>query len=112
MNTYIFTFITGGIITTLIVYTQINGLPFISRIATLFPVFTWLSYLFIGKFSHSKDIAQHTLFVLLGTLFAWIPYMLFIYFFIDRLGYLKTIIGALLLFIILAIIFSILYKTT
>jgi uncharacterized membrane protein (GlpM family) len=110
LKEYIFSFLVGGFLTTFIVYCEINGFPLLSRMAALFPIFTWLSYVFIGALSNSEHVAQHTLFVLLGTLFAWIPYMLFIYFFVDKLGTTKAIFGAIVLFLFLAAIFSAFYK--
>jgi uncharacterized membrane protein (GlpM family) len=110
MNHYIFTFVFGGALTTLIVYCEVNGFPLISRMAALFPVFTWVSYLFIGKMVDNIHVAHHTLFVLLGTLFAWVPYMLFIYFLVTKLGTIKTLLSAGALFIVLALIFSLIYK--
>jgi len=78
--------------------------------AALFPVFTWASYLFIGVLGNAKYVADHTLFVLLGTLCAWVPYMIFIYLFAERWGAVKALIGAIVLFLILASFFSIFYK--
>ena len=66
MFQYIFTFIVGGIITTSIVYFESGGFPLLSRLAALVPVFTWLSYLFIGEISGPKEVSSHALFVLLG----------------------------------------------
>lgn len=110
MLQYIFSFFIGGLLTTTIVYCEINGFPLLSRTAALFPVFTWLSYIFIGLIGNTKAVAQHTFFVLFGTLFAWVPYMLFIYFFVQKWGTIKTLTFAIILFLILAIIFNILYK--
>lgn len=110
VHPYLFSFCCGGFLTTFIVYAETNGFPLVSRIAALFPVFTWVSYLVIGALSDSEHVAKHSLFVLLGTLFAWVPYMLFIYFFVNKLGTTKTILSAIGLFVILATIFSILYK--
>ena len=110
MKIYILTFLTAGTVATLVVYFQMAGFPLISRVAALFPVVTWVSYLFLGFMKDGSHISRHALFVLLGTLCAWIPYMLFIHFFVDRLGPTKTIAGAILLFLIIATIFSLLYK--
>ncbi len=110
MIEYIFAFLVGGIITTLIIFLEVAGFPTLSRLAALFPIFTWLSYLFIGRISGGSEVSRHSLFVLLGTLVAWIPYMLVIYFLSPRIGPTKAIILALVLFIILALLFTHLYK--
>jgi len=39
-----------------------------SRLAALFPVFTWLSYLFIGRSQGGEAVSSQALFVLLGRL--------------------------------------------
>lgn len=107
---YIFTFILGGLITTLIVYFEASGFPLLPRLAALFPVFTWLSYLFIGKLAGAQEVSKHSLFVLLGTVVAWMPYMLTIYFLAPRIGSTKAIILAIAVFLVLAFIFVKFYK--
>ena len=107
---YIYSFIVGGVLTTAIVFFEASGFPLISRLAALFPVFTWLSYLFIGQLKGSKAVAQHSLFVLFGTLAAWVPYMLTIYFLAPRIGSTKAIIVAVCVFILLALLFVHFYK--
>jgi len=111
MFNYIFSFILGGLITTSIIAFENSGHPLISRLAALFPVFTWLSYLFIGKLQGPKEVALHSKFVLLGTIFCWIPYMLIIIYLSPKIGATKTIILAILSFIVLAIIYIYIIKT-
>ena len=48
---YIFAFFVGGAITVLVTYFEASGFPLLSRLAALFPIFTWLSYIFIGNLS-------------------------------------------------------------
>lgn len=110
MYAYLFSFLIGGTITTMIIYFEASGFPLISRLAALFPIFTWLSYLFIGHISGPQEVSRHSLFVLLGTLFCWAPYMLLIYFLAPRIGSLRAILAALTVFIILALIFIRIYK--
>jgi len=107
---YFFTFLIGGLVTTLIVYFEASGQPTLSRLAALFPIFTWLSYLFIGKLSGGESISSHSLFVLLGTLFSWVPYMLVIYFLAPKIGSVKAVLLAVAVFLILALIFIKIYK--
>lgn len=110
MLDYILSFLIGGTVTTLIIYFENSGHPLLSRLAALFPVFTWLSYLFIGKLAGAQEVARHSLFVLLGTLCAWVPYMLTIYFFAPRLGTAKAVLLGIFIFIIIASIFIHFYK--
>ncbi len=110
MVTYVFSFLVGGVVTTLITYFEISGFPTLSRLAALFPVFTWLSYLFIGEISGPDAVAKHSLFVLLGTLVAWVPYMFTIYFLAPRVGSWKAIGAGIVVFIVLALVFVHFYK--
>jgi uncharacterized membrane protein (GlpM family) len=107
---YFFSFVVGGVVTTLIVYFEASGQPLLSRLAALFPIFTWLSYLFIGKLSGGESISSHSLFVLLGTLFSWVPYMLVIYFLAPKIGSAKAVLLAVGVFLVLALIFIKIYK--
>ncbi|MDE2001513.1 MAG: hypothetical protein KGI60_03020 [Patescibacteria group bacterium] len=110
MIEYIFSFIVGGVITTAIVYFEQAGFPLVSRLAALFPVFTWLSYLFIGELSGPEAVSRHSLFVLLGTVFAWIPYMFVIYYFAPRWGSARAIIAGIVTFLVCAYVFIKVYK--
>jgi uncharacterized membrane protein (GlpM family) len=110
MIQYIFSFIVGGLVTTAIVYFEASGFPLLSRLAALVPVFTWLAYLLMGDISGPKEISSHALFVLLGTLVAWVPYMFTIYFMAPRIGSVKAILLGILVFLILATIFIKYYK--
>ncbi len=110
MIEYVFSFLVGGVVTLVITYFEINGMPLVSRLAALFPIFTWLSYVFIGQISGPEAVAKHSLFVLLGTLVAWVPYMLVIYFLAPKIGSAKAIAAGIVTFLILATIFSLVYK--
>lgn len=107
---YIFSFILGGLITTAIVYFEASGFSLLSRLAALFPVFTWLSYFFIGKLAGAQEVSRHSLFVLLGTMVAWVPYMLTIYFLAPKIGSTKAILLAIVVFLVMAFIFVKFYK--
>ncbi|MHB8871343.1 MAG: hypothetical protein ACYC5G_02700 [Candidatus Doudnabacteria bacterium] len=107
---YIFAFLVGGAITVAITYFEISGFPLLSRLAALFPIFTWLSYLFIGRLDNGQAVSQHALFVLLGTIVAWLPYMFVIYYFAPKIGSNNAVLAGLILFIILALVFIKLYK--
>ena len=108
---YVFAFLVGGAVTVAITYFEASGYPLVSRLAALFPIFTWLSYLFIGKLSGGKAVSQHALFVLLGTIVAWLPYMFVIYYFAPKIGAMKAVLLGLVVFIILAVLFIKFYKT-
>lgn len=110
MKEYIFSFFVGGLVTFAITYFETKGFPLLSRLAALFPVFTWISYLFIGRLNGAQAVSSHALFVLLGTVVAWMPYMLVVYYFAPRIGSDKAIILGIITFVILATIFIKFYK--
>ena len=110
MIDYIFAFFIGGAITMAVIYFETSGLPTLSRLAALFPIFTWLSYLFIGKLSGAEAVSRHALFVLLGTIIAWLPYMFIIYYFAPKIGTTKSIVLGIVIFLILAVLFIRFYK--
>lgn len=93
-----------------ITYFELSGFPTLSRLAALFPVFTWLSYLFIGRLSGPEAVSRHAMFVLLGTLVAWVPYMFMIYFFAPKIGSTKAIVFGMVVFVVLAWLFVKFYK--
>ena len=68
-------FFTGGTVTTLIVILEQRGLRLWSGLAALMPIFTLISYIFIGQSRGGKALGQHAWLVLIGTLVAWVPYM-------------------------------------
>ena len=106
---YILYFVTGGIITTAIVALEESGMPLLSRLAALFPVFTWIAYLFLGQSESGQQIAEHAKFVLLGTIVSWIPYMLTIIYFAPRIDVTQAILLAVGVFIVVASLFSYFY---
>lgn len=106
---YFIYFITGGTITTAIIALEETGMPLLSRLAALFPIFTWLSYLFIANSNPSEQVVSHAKFVLIGTIISWIPYMLSIIYFTPKFGVNKAIIISMILFTIIALIYSFIY---
>lgn len=110
MLEYIYAFLIGGAVTAAITYFETNGFPVLSRLAALFPVFTWLSYIFIGKLSGAEAVSRHSLFVLFGTIVAWLPYMFTIYFFAPKIGSVKAVLLGIAVFVVLALIFIKFYK--
>ncbi len=109
MKNIIIYFLTGGIVTTLIVLLEQSGLRLWSGFATLMPVFTLVSYIFIGDSKGGgMAVRQHSEFVLVGTLFSWVPYMVVIGWLSPHLGSNKAIAVGLGVFAVLAIAYLLL----
>jgi len=106
---YLFYFLVGGLVTTAIIALEESGLGLLSRLAALFPVFTWLAYFFIGEFAAPEAVSEHARFVLIGTLVAWVPYMLAIVLLTPKLGVHKSLAVAIAIFIIIAGAYSAVY---
>ncbi len=105
MKNILIYFITGGTITTLIVLLEQSGLRTLSGLAALAPVFTLVSYIFIGQTRGGIAVSQHSQFVLWGTIVSWIPYMITIAYLSPRIGPVKSIAAAMAVFIVLAVAF-------
>lgn len=111
MSTYLFAFLSGGSITLAVVALEVNGFTLLSRLALLFPVTTWISYLFIADaLGGETAVSKSALFVLMGTFVAWVPYMFIIYYFSPKIGVHRAVGLAIIVFVILALIFSAVYK--
>ncbi len=106
-NTAIY-FIAGGVVTTLIVTLEQSGMRLLSGLATLIPVFTLIAYFFIGESNGGFALQKHAELVLVGTLVAWVPYMLAVIWLAPHVNTYKTIGIALIVFFILAIAFLLL----
>ena len=102
-------FLIGGTVTTLIVVLEESGYPWLSGIATLFPVFTWVSYLFLGANNNSNGVVMNAKFVLIGTIVAWIPYMLSIIYLTPKLGVTKSILISIGVFLVFASMYVLTY---
>ena len=98
-------FITGGLVTTVIVALEQSGRRTLSGLATLIPVFTLVAYFFIGQTRGGKAVGQHAKFVLVGTLISWVPYMLVIAYLSPKIGPNKAIFAGLTIFFVLALIY-------
>ncbi len=105
MKNIIIYFITGGIFTTLIVLLEESGFRLLSGLAALIPVFTLVSYIFIGGLKGGIAVGQHAKFVLWGTIVSWIPYMIAVVYLSPRIGPNKAIAVGMLIFFVLAIAF-------
>lgn len=98
-------FFAGGIVTTAIVLLEESGLRILSEFATLMPVFTVIAYLFIGESQGGVALSDHAKLVLVGTLVAWVPYMLVVIWLAPHWGTYKSIGSGLAVFFVLVIIF-------
>ena len=101
-------FIAGGVVTTAIVLLEESGSRLHSGFATLMPVFTLIAYFFIGQSSGGVALSKNAELVLVGTLVAWVPYMLALIWLAPHFGTYKTIGIALAIFFVLAILFLLL----
>lgn len=101
-------FLTGGIVTTVIVLLEESGMRMLSGLATLMPVFTLIAYFFIGESRGGLALSAHAKLVLAGTLVAWVPYMLVVIWLAPHWGTYKTIASGLAVFFVLAIVFLLL----
>ena len=102
---YAFYFVVGGAVTVTIVGLEEFGSTLFSRLAALFPVFTWLAYLFIGGFGTAKQVSEHATFVLFGTIFSWIPYMATIVLLSPKIGVHKAVLSAIGVFLVIALVY-------
>ena len=105
MKNIIIYFITGGLFTTLIVILEQSGFRLLSGLMALIPVFTLVSYIFIGSSEGGAAVSQHAWFVLWGTIVSWIPYMIVVAYLSPKIGPIKAIISGLAIFFIFALIF-------
>jgi uncharacterized membrane protein (GlpM family) len=105
MKNIIIYFITGGLFTTLIVVLEQSGFRLLSGLAALIPVFTLVSYVFIGQTQGGLAVSQHAQFVLWGTIISWIPYMIVVAYLSPKIGASKAIIAGMITFFVLATIF-------
>lgn len=99
-------FITGGIFTVTIVILEQSGFRILSGLMALIPVFTLVSYIFIGQTQRGLAVSEHAKFVLWGTIFSWIPYMIAVVYLAPKIGPTKAIIFGMIIFFVLAIIFT------
>ncbi len=95
-------FLVGGTVTALIVGLEESELRTWSGIAALMPVFTMVSYFFIGQSGSAIAVSQHSKFVLVGTLVSWMPYMAVVALTAPRLGVNRSIGLGLAVFFVLA----------
>lgn len=101
-------FLAGGTVTTAIVLLEESGYRLLSGLATLVPVFTLIAYFFIGETRGGKALSEHAELVLVGTLAAWVPYMLTVIVMAPHFSTYKTIGVGLLVFFVCAVSFLLL----
>lgn len=105
MKDLIIYFITGGLFTAVIVFFEESSFRLLSGLMALIPVFTLISYVFIGQSGGGLAVSQHAKFVLWGTIVSWIPYMIAIIYLAPKIGPHKAIAVGMLVFFVLAITF-------
>jgi len=103
ISSLIIYFVTGGLVTTIIVVLEQTGRRTLSELATLIPVFTLVAYFFIGQKEGGHAVGQHAKFVLVGTLISWVPYMLVVAYLAPKIGPNKAILAGLAVFFVLAL---------
>jgi uncharacterized membrane protein (GlpM family) len=97
----VFSFLVGGTVTALIVGLEQSNMQLWSGIAAIMPVFTLVSYIFIGSSGNSIAVSRHAKFVLFGTIVAWVPYMIVIAWTTPKLGTNRSLLLGLLTFIVM-----------
>ncbi|HXB10831.1 MAG TPA: GlpM family protein [Bacteroidia bacterium] len=105
MKSIILYFLTGGIVTVAIILLEKSGHRLLSGFAALMPVFTLVSYIFIGEAEGGVAVSKHSQFVLVGTLVSWVPYMLVITYLAPKIGAYKSIAIGMVVFAVLALLF-------
>jgi uncharacterized membrane protein (GlpM family) len=105
LSSLIIYFITGGVVTTVIVALEESGHRTLSGLATLVPVFTLVAYFFVGETAGSTAVSQHAKWVLIGTLVSWVPYMLAVAYLAPRIGSRNAILAGLAVFLVLALLY-------
>lgn len=103
-------FAAGGAVTTAIVLLEESGWRLLSGLATLMPVFTLIAYFFIGESRGGGALADHAKLVLVGTVVAWVPYMLAVIYFAPKTDTYKAIGIGLAVFFFMAIGFLLLVQ--
>ncbi len=101
-------FLAGGVVTTAIVLLEESGFRLLSGLATLMPVFTLIAYFFIGESRGGMALGDHAKLVLVGTLVAWIPYMLVIIWLAPHVSTYEAVGAGLAVFLVLAVVFLLL----
>ena len=104
------TFLIGGTVTTLISSFELSNNRLWSGFAALVPVFTLVSYIFIGQAKGGLAVSQNAKFVLVGTIVAWMPYMISLIVLAPRLGASKAIGIGLLVFSVLCALFMVIVE--
>lgn len=105
LKEYFIYFMTGGIVTTIIVVAENSGNRLLSGFATLIPVFTLVAYFLIGSTKGGQAVANHAWLVVIGTIVSWVPYMIVVALLAPKIGPQKAIIVGLGIFFLLAAVY-------
>lgn len=105
IKTYLVYFLTGGVVTALIVWFEQSNNRILSGLATIVPVFTLVAYIFIGSSKGGVAVSHHAWLVLFGTFAAWVPYMIVVALLAPKLGSQKAILAGLGVFLVCALVY-------
>lgn len=103
LKSYLIYFLTGGIVTVLIVGLEQSDNRILSGLAAIVPVFTLVAYVFIGQTEGGAAVSQHAWLVLFGTLASWVPYMVAVALLSPKIGPQRAILVGLATFLVCAL---------
>ena len=98
-------FLVGGSVTVSVILLEESGLRFLSGFAAIMPIFTLVAYLFLGIHQGGAALSQNAKVVLVGSLVAWVPYMLTIIYLAPHMNTTKAIGTAFAVFILFVVPF-------
>ncbi len=111
MTNMLIYFISGGFFTTLIVVLDQSGSRLLSGFLALMPVFTLISYIFIGQTGGGLAVSQNAKFVLYGTFVSWVPYMITVIILAPKFGAYKAIgLGMAVFFLLASLYLLVVFK--
>jgi len=112
MIEYILYFIIGGIIVTSSILLARIGHPILGGVLMVLPNLSLVGFYFINKTSGSNAVISTVKSSLIGTVFIWPIYMISLLYFIPKIGVNKALLIGVLISVILAVIFLLLWKYT
>lgn len=102
MQKYIFYFLIGGTIITIITFLADIGHPLLSGTLAIMPTTTLVAMYFISQTSGDVAVVQFAKSSLYTIAIAWVPYILSIIYFAPKIGTPKALLISLAVFLILA----------
>ena len=101
---YFLYFLIGGSIVSLTVFLAKQGYPLLSGIALIFPSYTLLSFLLIGRNVGNAAVIESAKSALLCTFIAWVPYVLIIIYLTQKWGLNNALIIGVSIFLVITLI--------